>query len=129
MNIGKNDEYILTFKDITDLKNVNIYPGWSASKVFEITNTSAVTLTYNINFTSVKNEFSTTNNLYYGLIKDNKTLIDINTARAPYKDGVMLKSIIIKPGETHTYMFKLMFKDSDVNQDIDKGKIFIQRYK
>ena len=36
----------------------------------------------------------------------------------------MLKSVVLKTGETQTYVFKLMFKDTNENQDTEKGKKF-----
>ena len=36
----------------------------------------------------------------------------------------MLIKLFLWPFKLMGYMFKLMFKDSDVNQDIDKGKNF-----
>ena len=124
IDISKDETHILTFKDLTNLENINIYPGWSSSKSFEITNTSSIDLVYTIKFTNVVNTFTTANNLHYGLIRDGETLIDIDKAQVPYSDGDMLKSVVIKPGETHTYLFKLTFKETGTNQDLDKGKNF-----
>ena len=104
------------------MQNINIYPGWSSAKSFEITNSSTVDLVYTIKFTNVENTFTTKNNLNYGLIRDGEVLIDIDKAKAPYQDGDMLKSVVIKPGETQTYIFKLMFKDTNENQNTEQGK-------
>ena len=124
IDIGKDEEHTITFKDLTNMQNINIYPGWSSAKSFEITNSSTIDLVYTIKFTNVENTFTTKNNLNYGLIRDGEVLIDIDKAKAPYQDGDMLKSVVIKPGETHTYLFKLMFKDTNENQDTEKGKKF-----
>ena len=39
----------------------------------------------------------------------------------------MLNNIVLKPGETHTYKLTLLFKDTGLNQDVDRGKVFSSR--
>lgn len=116
--------YVIEFADADGNSEFTIVPGWTGSKAFTVRNTSDETLAYKIDFTSVVNTITEENNLYYGLIKDGETMVDITTARAPYADGNLVNNVTILPGETHTYVITFEFRDTGVNQDVDKNKEF-----
>lgn len=123
--IDLNDQgpYIIDFADITG-DNFAIYPGWKGSKTFRVSNTSNKTLTYRIDFTEVENQLTEENNLYFGLIKNGVEVIDLKTNRAPYDNSPLISAQTISGKTTDTYEITFEFVDTNVNQDVDKGKTF-----
>ena len=130
-SIDEPGEYIITFLDKENMNYSSVRPGWTASKTFTIKNESKATLKYDIYWDEIVNEFTKTNNLYFGLVRNGETVIDISSNRTPYPNNgnkvLMLNNIVLKPGETHTYKLTLLFKDTGLNQDVDRGKVFSSR--
>ena len=130
-SIDEPGEYIITFLDKENMNYSSVRPGWTASKTFTIKNESKATLKYDIYWDEIINEFTKTNNLYFGLVRNGSTVIDISSNRTPYPNNgnkvLMLNNVILKPGETHSYELTLLFKDTGLNQDVDRGKIFSSR--
>ena len=115
----------IVFEDVNKDDMFSIMPGWVGSKSFKVTNTSEVDLIYSIYFTNTVNEITEENNLYYGLTKDGVTVISIENTRAPRtSESLLVKNIVIKPHEVHNYTITFEFKDTGLNQDIDKNKRF-----
>ena len=75
----------------------------------------------------VKNTFTTTNNLYYSVMR-NKTNI-ITNARTPYKETNIVTNVVIPAKTTYEWTFSFEFKDTGKNQDVDMGKIFDAKIK
>ena len=128
-DIDDKGEYSITFLDKNSMNYTSIKPGWRASKTFTVTNDTNATLKYDIYWDELINEFTETNNLYFGLIRDSKTVIDISSSRVPYPNGnnrrvLMLSNVVLNPKETHTYEITLLFKETNQNQDVDRGKTF-----
>ncbi len=115
---------ILVFEDTSELEEEAIVPGWTHFKTFTVTNTGEEEVTYKIDFTEVKNTFTTDNNLYYGLTLNDEVVKDISLNRAPYNNESLITGVSIMPGETQTYKITFEFKETNQNQDIDKNKEF-----
>jgi len=84
-------------------------------------------LRYEILWTNVMNTFTATNNLYYGLKLNGNVVKNILTERVPRnteQNKALTTNVLIQPGQTHTYELTLEFRNTEFNQDIDKGKVF-----
>ena len=68
------------------------------------------------------NTFTTANNLYFNIVRNNKLVSSDN--RAPYTDKVILDNIEIPAKTEHVYSIDYEFKDTGVNQDVDQNKTF-----
>ena len=116
------------FLDDTTINYSSVRPGWKASKTFSIKNGTTKTLKYDIYWKDIINNFTKENNLYFELSRDGKVILD-NTNRVPYpsngsNDKVLLKDVEIKTVETHVYTLTVYFKETNKNQDMDRGKEF-----
>ena len=80
-----------------------------------------------MNWINVHNTFTTVNNLYYSVSRNNVTLI--KNARAPYKDSIIISNVTIPAKTTYTFKFNFEFRNTNLNQDIDKGKVFDAKIK
>ena len=59
--------------------------------------------------------------------RNGNEVVSLNTGRVPYPTNegeAMLQNVEIKPGETHNYVLTFEFKETGLNQDIDKNKKF-----
>ena len=80
-----------------------------------------------MNWLNVKNTFTNVNNLYYTVSRNNTVLV--KNARAPYKNSNIVSNITIPAKTTYTFKISFEFKNTNVNQDIDKGKTFDAKIK
>ena len=92
------------------------------TKEFTVKNKSPFYVIYNVYLEDVLNEFTSGNFKYKVECKTGCFSFDYKTA--PNKDGIIIKEVIIAPGQTHTY--KMDFKLQGINepQNYDQGKIF-----
>ena len=127
IDIIEGEEYVLTLTDSSTYNKNNIIPGWTGSKSFKLSNSTTSPQVVNMNWINVKNTFTTVNNLYYSVSRNNVTLI--KNARAPYKDSNIISNITIPAKTTYTFKFSFEFKNTNLNQDIDKGKSFDAKIK
>ena len=102
--------------------SLNMIPGDYITKTFSVTNTGNVDALYNIYLNNVYNDFNPTSDLVYEIISDNG--INISERVCPTTYGVLSSNILIGVGETHNYTLKITFKETGINQDSNKGKLF-----
>lgn len=128
ISITSGKEYIVNYIDNDELDKV-IVPSWTGNKTFKITNTTNSTLNYSIKWVDVYNNYTETNNLYFGLKRNGVKILETEQNRLPYKEGYILKDVEIKPNEQHNYDLNFLFKETGENQDVDKGKTFYAKIK
>ena len=119
--------YDLSFIDDDKLVSNTLAPGWKGTKEFTIKNDTDQKLVYNIIWTDIYNDFTWENRLYYGITRNGTEIVSLNSGRVPYpvnEGEAMLSNVEINPGEEHNYVLTFEFKDTNTNQDIDKGKMF-----
>ena len=127
IDIIEGEEYVLTLTDSSTYNKNNIIPGWTGSKSFKLSNNTSSSQVVNMNWINVHNTFTTVNNLYYSVSRNNVTLI--KNTRAPYKDSIIISNVTIPAKTTYTFKFNFEFKNTNLNQDIDKGKVFDAKIK
>lgn len=124
----------VTFNTTNELKLENAYPG-AMSNVAEFTvsvdESATSDVRYTLNWADIVNGFDPKTDLVYtltgvsdksenaGILVDNKTDIV-----APSEAGA-IGSGTLKPGETHTYSLKVLFKETGVDQNTNQGKSFV----
>ena len=121
---NKSAELEVVYKDKSEVVIEDILPDDmdQPTKEFTVTNKSPFYVIYNIYMEDVKNEFTSGNFKYKLSCQTNCPYFAYTTA--PSKDGIIVKDVIIAPGQTHTY--KMDFKLQGINQpqNYDQGKIF-----
>ncbi len=100
----------------------NMIPGDYIIKTFSVTNTGDVDAVYDVYLNEVVNNFDPKSDLVYELTSDRGA--NINETVCPDTKGIIAPSVLIRVGETHNYTFKITFKDTGINQDSNKGKLF-----
>ena len=115
----------VTFADGDEINAENLIPGDYVEKTFTVTNTGNVPATYDIYFTEVLNTFANKDELVYELISEDGKNIDESVC--PEIDSTIANNIQIGVGETHHYKVKLTFKETNLNQDSNKGKEFFTK--
>ena len=104
----------------------NMIPGQSIEKTFKVKNTGNVDTSYVIYLSEVINDFNPVTDLEYKLEKlsENGFEMDdyVTTPTGPF--AINNVAISISPNEEHEYKLTILFKESNVNQDNNKGKIF-----
>ena len=122
IDVYEGEEYVLKFSDGLDMNQPNITPGWKGSKNFTITNKTDEAQTFKLEWINVTNTFTEVNNLYYKITRDNNVVKD--SLRTPYNSAVILDNITIPAYKSYVYTFEFEFKETNVNQDVDKNKLF-----
>ena len=118
----KSGNLSLTLTDNNSL-TLNGIPGDSASKEFTVTNNGSNETIYNIKMVDVTNTFVDKNDLVYTLVGDNDVNIS-ETVMPSTSDEYLATNITIGSGDTHTYTLTITFKETNDNQDDNKGATF-----
>ena len=119
VEIGTNENEILTVNFTKPMTAHNITPGWTGIHEFTIKNNSNRTVVYNVNMIKVVNTF-TSNNFVYSLVKDGQTLV--NQVPALKSDSTIANNLVIAPGETATFQINYKFVEIGEPQDYDRGQ-------
>lgn len=115
-------EYIIEFEELTSLADYKVIPGWSGYQSFVIRNNNPKPIVYDLQWVNVENNFTDTNNLYFSLIRNNSRII--KDSRAPYTNQTLKTSEVVAANSENVYKVIYEFKESGINQDIDKNKTF-----
>jgi len=110
----------VTYVDGETIKIENIKDGYSTIKEFTIENTNKENVTYSLEWLDVSNTFKTQSNLLYEVNPTSGTKAKLGTSQVPVADSNIFSSVVIKPGETHTYEVKVWYKDSSKGEEKSK---------
>ena len=102
--------------------NSNLLPGSSITKSFNVRNTGNIDTVYNIYLNNVYNDFNPASDLVCEIISEDGRSVSESVCPTTY--GVIASNILLGVGETHHYTLKITFKETNVNQDSNKGKAF-----
>jgi hypothetical protein len=110
----------VTYVDGETIKIENISDGYSTIKKFTIENTNDENVTYSLEWLNVSNTFKTQSNLLYEVNPTSGTQAKLGTSQVPVADSNIFSSVVIKPGETHTYEVKVWYKDKTTGEKDSK---------
>ena len=117
----------LTFEDGALIgTQSNMVPGTSITKKFKVKNTGTVSTNYNVYFSEVINTFVTKTDLVYNITCKSNNCNESNKENitVPSSPDKMIDNQAIEPNETQEYELTILFKETNVNQDDNKGKKF-----
>jgi len=122
----KSGKYVYVVNSL-DIAADNIEPGWSGNYMIVLKNETNQAVKYKITWSDVINEYTQINNLSYTI--DRNAVSYKTDLKVPYKNEVPFNNLIVKEGTTLRYLFKISFKETGVNQNIDSGKTFSGKLK
>ncbi|MBE6158610.1 MAG: hypothetical protein E7159_02145 [Firmicutes bacterium] len=100
----------------------NMLPGDYVTLAFSVRNTGTVDTAYDIYLNDVINDFANKSDLVYELISSEG--YNINQTTCPETNTKIASNVAIGVGQTHNYTLKITFKETNLNQDNNKGKTF-----
>ena len=103
----------------------NMLPGNYIEKTFTVENTGTVDTSYSIYLNDVRNTFVTKSDLVYELITEDGRVVGQITC--PDSNTAIATNINIPVNTTHHYTLRITFKETNLNQDDNKGKLFKAR--
>lgn len=123
----------VTFADGNDINVTEIYPGWSATKTFTVANTTANStdqIKYNISLNVTTNTLTDVANNQFvhqlsGTSSNTGTLVSVAVDTiVPTTTTTFTGDGILNGTDTHTYTYKIDFKEANTVQDTAQGKTF-----
>jgi len=123
-NVVESGSMMLSFEDGPKIEASNLLPGQTITKTFKVKNIGSLDTFYDVYFSDIINTFKDKNDLVYTLISlSGCSKTDENIL--PSSSGEKIVShCTIKTNETQTYTLKILFKETDDNQNDNMGKIF-----
>lgn len=118
-----SETYTINYLD-TELSSNLLVPGWTGKKTFKLINNNSIPIKYSIKWIKVKNTYTPTNNLYFGLTRNKEVLKDITSSRVPNTDGYLIENLTLPANTTYEHELDFLFKQTNINQDMDKSKVF-----
>ena len=114
----------IEFTDGPQVSLENVIPGSYIEKTFKIENTSSSDTVYDVYMSDLFNNFVDKNDLVYTLTSSDGGFSTDGAIQAPSTSSKIIDNYVIREGETHNYTLKIEFKETNDNQDDNKGKSF-----
>ena len=129
----------LVYTDGAEIKAQNIKPGWSTTKEVSVKNTGTLEANYNIIWQSLTNEITNNDMVISATCQRLNSAGTVegtceSISQAAVNDMTIAKRVSIESGITHKYIFTILFKETNVDQNTNQGKKFngvlgIEEYK
>ena len=129
----------LVYTDGPEIKAQNIKPGWSTTKEVSVKNTGTLEANYNIIWQSLTNEITNDEMVISATCQRLNSAGTVegtceSISQAAVSDMTIAKRVSIESGITHKYIFTILFKETNVDQNTNQGKKFngvlgIEEYK
>jgi len=134
-NVIETGTLALEFIDGAEVNVNGMIPGQIVEKEFSIKNTGTLATTYDVYFSETVNTFNDKEDLVYEIISENGCANSTQRI-VPEKSSVdskMVSNCSIESGQTHDYVLKIIFKETDDNQNDNlkvkfKSKIAINSF-
>ena len=129
----------LVYTDGPEIKAQNIKPGWSTTKVVSVKNNGTLGAYYNVIWQSLTNEITNDEMVISATCQRLNSAGTVegtceSISQAAVSDMTIAKRVSIESGITHKYIFTILFKETNVDQNTNQGKKFngvlgIEEYK
>ena len=119
----------LVYTDGPEIKAQNIKPGWSTTKEVSVKNTGTLDTNYNIIWQSLTNEITNDEMVISATCQRLNSAGTVegtceSISQAAVSDMTIAKRVSIESGITHKYIFTILFKETNVDQNTNQGKKF-----
>ena len=111
------------FTDGPEVSLQNVLPGVYLEKTFSVRNIGTLPTSYDIFFSDFLNTFVDQSDLVYSLTS-NDGGANVSETIVPAEGSKIVSAHPIALDETHTYTLRIEFKETNDNQDDNKGKKF-----
>lgn len=114
----------LEFNDSSNLNATDIYPLWTSTKTFSITNTGTSEVTYDLIWKNLTNKFIKKDELVYSATCTGVGCVAFSEREMPESGkNIKINSMIhISSGVTHTYTFTFNYKELTSIQNLNNDK-------
>ena len=129
----------LVYTDGPEIKAQNIKPGWSTTKEVSVKNNGTLGAYYNVIWQSLTNEITNDEMVISATCQRLNSAGTVegtceSISQAAVSDMTIAKRVSIESGITHKYIFTILFKETNVDQNTNQGKKFngvlgIEEYK
>ena len=122
-NVVTTGSMEIEFTDGPDVSLDNALPGQYIEKTFSVKNSGTVDTSYDIYLSDLINDFTDTSDLVYTLTSNDGGQNIIET-EMPTASTMIVSSKSLPVNATHNYTLRITFKETNDNQDDNKGKTF-----
>ncbi len=120
---GENESAILFVSYNKSVHATSIHPGWNDAQTFTVENQSNRTITFNLNWINITNEFTIDRTFTYSIKRDG--FLQKESIPAPRSSSTMLSRIVIPANTTYYYEIEYSYNDlPDVDQNMEQGRTF-----
>ena len=113
----------IEFTDGPQVALENAVPGQYIEKTFKVENKGSGDTPYDVYMSEVINDFADKSDLVYTLTSSDGGA-NISETQVPDVNTKIVNSHLLRAGETHNYVLRITFKETNDNQDDNKGKNF-----
>ena len=113
----------IEFTDGPEVSLSNAIPGSSIEKSFKVKNVGSLATTYDIYLSDLLNNYQDKSDLVYTLTS-NEGGANVTETQVPNVSSKIVDAYSIGVNEEHNYTLRITFKETNDNQDDNKGKKF-----
>ena len=121
-NVVTTGSMEIEFSDGPQVGLENALPGSFVEKTFSVRNTGTVDTYYDIYMSDLINNFADKTDLVYTLSSSNGA--SVSETQVPDVNTKIVQNQALAVGQTHNYTLRITFKETNDNQDDNKGKNF-----
>ena len=128
---GTSNETVVTttaleieFTDGPQVSLENAIPGSYIEKTFKVENKGSGDTTYDVYMSDLINDFADKSDLVYTLTSNDGGYNVSSETQVPDTSSKIVNTHLIRAGEAHNYTLRIEFKETNDNQDDNKGKTF-----
>ena len=114
----------IEFTDGPTVSLQNALPGEYVEKTFKVENKGSGDTTYDVYMSDLINGFADKTDLVYTLISNDGGYNVITQTQVPDTNTKIVNAQLLRAGEEHNYTLRITFKETNDNQDDNKGKSF-----
>ena len=114
----------IEFTDGAQVTLENAIPGAYVVKTFKVENVGNGDTVYDVYMSDLINDFSDKTDLVYTLTSNDGGANITTQTQVPASSTKIVSNQLLRVGEEHNYTLRIEFKETNDNQDDNKGKIF-----
>ncbi len=122
-NVVTTTSLEIEFSDGPQVSLNNALPGTSVEKTFKIENKGSGDTTYDVYMSDLINTFADKSDLVYTLTSSDGGA-NISETQVPDVNTKIVQNQLLRENEEHNYVLRITFKETNDNQDDNKGKEF-----
>ena len=114
----------IEFTDGPQVTLENAVPGQYVEKTFKVENKGSGDTTYDVYMSDLINGFADKTDLVYTLTSNDGGYNVSSETQVPDTSSKIVNALVLRAGEAHNYTLRIELKETNDNQDDNKGKTF-----